>query len=41
MTNIYTTELLHKEAFDRLDDVYEHVFAMLYNMKSKADSFCK
>ena len=32
---------INKEAFDRLDDVYEHVFAMLYNMKSKADSFCK
>jgi four helix bundle protein len=32
---------INKEAFDRLDDVYEHIFAMLYNMKSKADSFCK
>jgi len=32
---------INKEVFDRLDDAYEHIFAMLYNMKSKADSFCK
>jgi len=32
---------INKEAFDRLDDAYEHIFAMFHNMKSKADSFCK
>ncbi len=32
---------INKAEFDRLDDIYEHIFAMLHKMKSKADSFCK
>ncbi len=27
--------------FDKLDDCYEHIFAMLSNMEKKADTFCK
>ncbi|MHC4478435.1 MAG: four helix bundle protein [Planctomycetota bacterium] len=27
--------------FKKLDDRYEHIFAMLVNMERKADSFCK
>ena len=27
--------------FDRLDDKYEHIFAMLVSMERKADSFCR
>jgi four helix bundle protein len=27
--------------FDRLDEQYEHVFAMLRTMEKKADAFCK
>lgn len=27
--------------FDKLDESYEHVFAMLSNMEKKVDSFCK
>ncbi len=29
------------ETFRKLDDCYEHIFAMLSNMEKKADSFCK
>jgi four helix bundle protein len=29
------------EAFDKLDERYEHIFAMLLTMEKKADSFCK
>jgi len=32
---------LDEEIFKKLDDRYEHVFAMLYNMERKADAFCK
>ena len=28
------------ETFLRLDDSYEHIFAMLYSMEKKADTFC-
>ena len=27
--------------FDRLDDKYEHIFAMLISMERKADMFCR
>jgi four helix bundle protein len=29
------------ETFKRLDDNYEHVFAMLNSMEKKADTFCR
>lgn len=32
---------IDNETFDRLDEQYEHVFAMLRTMEKKADSFCK
>ncbi|MFA5795449.1 MAG: four helix bundle protein [Candidatus Brocadiia bacterium] len=30
-----------KQIFDKLDEKYEHIFAMLITMARKADSFCK
>ncbi len=30
-----------KKTIERLDDKYEHIFAMLYTMEQKAGSFCK
>lgn len=27
--------------FEKLDDKYEHIFAMLVNMENKVDKFCK
>jgi four helix bundle protein len=32
---------IDEETFRKLDDRYEHIFAMLANMEKKADSFCK
>ena len=32
---------VNKELFDKLDDKYEHIFAMLASMQRKAKSFCK
>src|SRR4030065_1359333 len=32
---------IDKEIFQRLDEKYEHVFAMLITMERKADAFCK
>ncbi len=32
---------IEKEIFERLDDKYEHIFAMLKNMEKKVDSFCR
>ena len=32
---------INEDTFRKLDDCYEHVFAMLSNMEKKADSFCK
>jgi len=32
---------IHKETFKKLDNKYEHVFAMLITMERKADAFCK
>lgn len=31
---------IDEETFQRLDDSYEHVFAMLSSMEKKADAFC-
>ena len=30
-----------EKTFQRLDDSYEHIFAMLHSMEKKADSFCR
>ena len=32
---------INNEIFKRLDEKYEHVFAMLITMERKADTFCK
>jgi four helix bundle protein len=32
---------IDKGIFKRLDDKYEHIFAMLITMERKADSFCR
>jgi four helix bundle protein len=32
---------INKEVFERLDEQYEHIFAMLVTMERKAESFCK
>ncbi len=32
---------ISEEIFKKLDDKYEHVFAMLITMERKADTFCK
>ncbi len=32
---------LDGNAFRELDEKYEHIFAMLYTMEQKADSFCR
>jgi four helix bundle protein len=32
---------LTQAVFEKLDDKYEHIFAMLSNMEKKAESFCK
>jgi len=31
---------IDEETFQRLDDNYEQIFAMLYSMENKADAFC-
>jgi four helix bundle protein len=31
---------ISKKTFDNLDEKYEHIFAMLFTMEQKADSFC-
>ena len=31
---------IDKKTFDKLDERYEHIFAMLFTMEQKADSFC-
>ena len=31
---------IDKKTFEKLDEKYEHIFAMLFNMEIKADSFC-
>jgi len=32
---------IDKEIFQRLDEKYEHIFAMFITMERKADAFCK
>ncbi|MHC4324810.1 MAG: four helix bundle protein [Planctomycetota bacterium] len=32
---------IDKNTFKKLDDIFEHIFAMLFTMQQKADSFCK
>jgi four helix bundle protein len=32
---------INKETFNRLDENYEHIFAMLNSMEKKADTFCR
>jgi four helix bundle protein len=32
---------INDEIFKKLDDKYEHIFAMLITMERKADTFCK
>jgi four helix bundle protein len=32
---------INESIFGKLDEKYEHIFAMLYNMEQKADTFCK
>jgi four helix bundle protein len=32
---------INEETFNRLDDSYEHIFAMLHTMEKKVDSFCR
>ena len=32
---------INKQIFEKLDDKYEHIFAMLITMERKVDSFCK
>ena len=32
---------IDRKTFERLDEKYEHIFAMLFTMEQKADSFCK
>ena len=31
---------IDSKTFERLDEKYEHIFAMLFTMEQKADSFC-
>lgn len=31
---------LQREAFDQLDEKYEHIFAMIFTMERKVESFC-
>jgi four helix bundle protein len=31
---------IDKGTFEKLDEKYEHIFAMLFTMEQKADSFC-
>lgn len=32
---------IDKKTYKRLDEKFEHIFAMLFTMQQKADSFCK
>ena len=34
-------EYIDEQTFERLDEKYEHIFAMLSTMERKADTFCK
>jgi four helix bundle protein len=35
------SKYIDRKTFERLDEKYEHIFAMLSTMERKADSFCK
>ena len=35
------TYYINEETFHRLDENYEHIFAMLHSMEKKADAFCR
>jgi four helix bundle protein len=35
------SKYLDLSTFDELDEMYEHIFAMLLNMERKADRFCR
>jgi len=37
----YKCGYIDEPEFAKLDDCYEHIFAMLYNMQKKAESFCQ
>jgi hypothetical protein len=39
-TRLEPCKYIDEETFHRLDDSYEHIFAMLYSMEKKADTFC-
>ena len=32
---------IDQDIFKKLDEKYEHIFAMLYNMEQKVDTFCR
>jgi len=34
-------QYIDHDIFKKLDESYEHIFAMLYNMGQKADTFCR
>jgi four helix bundle protein len=34
-------DYIDKQTFNRLDEKYEHIFAMLITMERKVDTFCK
>lgn len=34
-------QYIEHDIFKKLDENYEHIFAMLYNMGQKADTFCR
>jgi len=34
-------DYINKGIFDKLDDKYEHIFAMLFTMGQKVETFCK
>ena len=36
----YKCNYINQETFEKLDNRYEHIFAMLNNMEKKAESFC-
>jgi four helix bundle protein len=38
---VWKCNYIDKEIFQRLDENYEHIFAMLATMERKADAFCK
>ena len=39
--DFFHCKYIDEETFQRLDDGYEHIFAMLNAMENKVDSFCR